>query len=331
MIIDDLATYRHAVQAALVASFGDVAPDTLRRAALHYPEAGGKRLRPVITLLAADACAPDAGTQGWERAMPAALAVELVHTFSLVHDDIMDEDDIRRGQPTVHAEFGTPLGILAGDVQFAKAFELLAVGIDADRLAPVMEDVARTVRVLCEGQALDMAFEAREEPPSVEEYLHMIGAKTGSLFATAARTGALAVGAPRKAADALGAYGMALGLAFQVRDDVIDVTQDTLARGKERYADIKRGKQTYLVLHALAEATPEEQGMLLKALGNEAATQDDLARAAAALATSGAFDAARTYVEARTADALDALADLPESDARARLTRLAEWAAGREK
>ncbi len=313
---------------ALLDSLTDVAPRHLRDAALHYPAAGGKRLRPLITLIAADACATPGAQNAWRRALPAAVAVELVHTFSLVHDDIMDQDALRRGLPTVHAKWDEATAILAGDVQFAIAFEVLVNGLDPEAALPVIREVASAVRVLCEGQAFDMAFESRT--PSVHEYVDMIRGKTGRLFETAARAGALALHAPAAHVDALGAYGNALGLAFQLRDDVIDVTQETATRGKARYADLRRGKQTFLVLHALERGSADEQAAVRAVLGVADAPEDALKRAVDALETSGALDAARAFVSAHTKKALAALAVLPDSVARGRLTHIAEWASGRE-
>ena len=316
-----LDAHRRLVDAALARSFDEVEPPRLRDATRWYPDAGGKRLRPAMAMLACEAAGGRA-----EDALPVALAVELVHNFSLVHDDIMDRDDTRRGRPTVHRQWDEPTAILAGDVLFARAFEVLAGIPDAAAHREASLLLSRAIRHLCEGQALDVQFE-RQEKVGVADYLAMIRGKTALLFEAATRGGALAApGAARAGVEALSAYGEHFGMAFQVADDLLDVTADSATMGKPWGSDIRAGKRTVLVLEALERATPAQAADLAGALGRPDAGDEAVQRAVEALRETGAIaqaEALRDEHAGRAARALDALPDTP---ARRRLAALNEWA-----
>jgi geranylgeranyl diphosphate synthase, type I len=307
-----LAARRKLVDEELSRSFDDLRPPALRDATRWYPDAGGKRLRPVMALLACEAAggAP-------ERAMPVALAVELLHNFSLVHDDIMDRDATRRGRPTVHVKWDEPTAILAGDVLFARAFEMLARVGDSAAHRETTRLLSATVLGLCEGQALDMAFEARPTV-TVDEYLEMIRLKTALLFEASTKGGAFTAGGPH--ADALGRFGEAFGMAFQIADDLLDVTADPKTLGKPWGSDVRAGKRTLLVLDAL------ERGASLPALGKRDASDEEVRATVDAMRAAGSLDrGARTRDEwAKRAD--DALRGLPAGEARDALAALNEWA-----
>lgn len=310
-----------AVERPLLASLQDLAPAELRDAALHYPKAGGKRLRPAMALLACEAAG---GTR--EDAIPFAVAVELVHVFSLVHDDIMDRDLLRRGMPTVHAKWGEPTAILAGDALLAKAFEVVAAGPGPEptRVRALL-DLATSTRALCEGQALDMAFETKDDV-TPEAYLHMIAGKTGRLFEVACRGGATyARGADAGAVRALSDFGAAFGQAFQVHDDLLDLAP-AARTGKPFGSDLRAGKKTLVVLEARRRGMPAE---VAKVLGVRDANEEDVGAAADALAGCGAVAASRQVVTTATTRALDALEKIPPSPARETLRALAAWATQR--
>ena len=312
--------HRRLFDAHLAGCFDEIEPKALAEATRWYPEAGGKRLRPIIAMLACEA----AGGQP-EDAIPVALAVELVHSFSLVHDDIMDRDDLRRGRPTVHRKWDEATAILAGDVLFALAFEVLA-RLPAPAHAEAVRILSSTVRDLCEGQALDIAFESQEHVTPAE-YLHMIGGKTARLFDASGRAGALcAPGAPAPAVAALGRYGDALGLAFQITDDLLDLEADSKQIGKPWGSDIRAGKRTLMVLDALESADDAQRKRLLHALGEVDASDDDVRAAIAALEACGAMQRAREQRDAHVARAAHALEDLAPSDARNQLAALNQWA-----
>lgn len=313
-----------AFDASLVGAFDQISPAPLREATRWYPDAGGKRLRPVMAMLACEAAGGKA-----DEAMPVALAVELVHNFSLVHDDIMDKDDTRRGRPTVHKKWDEATAILAGDVLFARAFEVLAQIPDAAAHRDASLLLSEAIRRLCEGQALDVLFE-KQEKVTTQDYLDMIRGKTALLFEAAARGGALA--APRHDASAissLSVYGECFGMAFQVADDLLDVTGDSKTLGKPWGSDIRAGKKTILVLDALERATPPQERVLREALGRAAATEAEVRAAVDVLDATGAIAAAEKLRDAYARRADQALHALPASPAREHLRELNEWARSR--
>lgn len=218
---------------------------------------GGKRVRPALVLLAAEAFG---GLSARDRAMPAALGVEVFHNFTLVHDDIMDRSPTRRGRPTVHVEWDEPTAILAGDLMMGLAARLVtsAEGPDPATLA---EAHYRTVALLCEGQTLDMAFEKRDDV-TVDEYLAMIDRKTGALLEHALELGAMVGGADAAAVATLREAGRALGRAFQIQDDLLDLTADPDALGKPVGGDLVQGKRTLLVLDARQRAEAGDRDWL---------------------------------------------------------------------
>ena len=250
---ETLARYASQIEEALVEALPsdpDTPPDLLE--AMRYSlMAGGKRRRPILVLLAAEACGADP-----RDAMPAACAVEMVHTYSLIHDDLpaMDDDDLRRGQPTSHVAFGEAMAILAGDALLTRAFEILA----ADLPDPVV--AAECCRVLASaggsdgmvgGQVADLAA-TNTSPESVDDPLQVLGdihrRKTGRLLAASLELGAVVAGAEKQVRESLLDYGQQVGLAFQVADDLLDVEGDINRTGKTSGRDAHLGKWTYPAL-----------------------------------------------------------------------------------
>ena len=218
----------------------------LNKASAHLLTAGGKRLRPAVMMLAADAVRRGSS----DDLMPAAIALELTHSFTLIHDDIMDGDEVRRGVPTVNMKWDEPTAILAGDVLYARAFEFIcqALTADAAKLRAVSM-LAITCEEICAGQPRDMAFEDRDDV-SEEEYLEMVGKKTGALYAASAAIGGVLAGGSQPQIDALFRYGMNIGVAFQIQDDLIDLLASPEKSGKDRASDIREGKQTLINIKA---------------------------------------------------------------------------------
>ena len=218
----------------------------LNKASAHLLTAGGKRLRPAVVRLAADAVNPGSSSE----IMPAALALELTHTFTLIHDDIMDDDSLRRGVPTVHTVWDMPTGILAGDVLYAKAFDFLvrSRAKDESKIRAVSM-LAVTCADLCQGQHMDMSFEKRTDVDE-GEYLEMVRKKTGVLYAAAAAIGAILAGGNAQQVRALYNYGLNTGMAFQIQDDVIDLLTPPEKSGKDRASDLREGKQTLIWIKA---------------------------------------------------------------------------------
>ncbi|HNS82386.1 MAG TPA: polyprenyl synthetase family protein [Methanolinea sp.] len=221
--------------------------DDLGRASAHLLLAGGKRLRPALLLLSADAVNRGSAVD----VVPAALALELTHSFTLIHDDIMDGDLVRRGVPTVHTQWDEPTAILAGDVLFASAFEFLSLA-DAPDNAKVRATsmLARTCVEICEGQHMDMAFEKRDDV-SEGEYMKMVEKKTGALYAAAAGIGSILAGGNPNFTDALYHFGQGIGMAFQIQDDLIDLLASPEVSGKDQASDIREGKKTLIHIKAL--------------------------------------------------------------------------------
>jgi len=230
----------------------------LAKASAHLLTAGGKRLRPAMLFLAAESVRKGSAFD----LMPAALAIELIHSFTLIHDDIMDEDMERRGVPTVHTLWDEPTAILAGDVLHAQAFEFLCRTPVADSArVRAVSLLAHTCAEICDGQHADMAFEGRDEVTEVE-YLEMVRRKTGSLYAAAASMGAILAGAKPMQADALYQYGLTTGIAFQIQDDLIDLTAPSSVSGKDRGSDLREGKKTLIAIRAAETGIELPRGAL---------------------------------------------------------------------
>ncbi len=279
-------------------------PSELYDAASHLPKAGGKRLRPVLLL----AVTKGVG-ENWKKAIPAAAAIELLHNFTLVHDDIMDKDEFRRGVPTVHKIWGEDIAILAGDLLFSKVFEaaskLLDYGVEPDKVVQVVNRLSQAATIVAEGQTLDLRF-VKEVYVSEREYLDMIERKTATLFKIAAEIGAIIGNASSECIEKIKEYGLNIGIAFQIRDDILGLTADEKKLGKPVYSDLREGKKTILVINALSKLPEHEKQFLLKVLGK---TQDInlLKKAAELIIRSGALDYAEELAKQYVKKALISL------------------------
>ena len=333
---------RERIDEALVERLPIEEPERLYRASRHLVDAGGKRLRPAVTLLVAEALtgieAPDgnadyaafptlnttdAGNEMTVDVMAAATSIETIQSFTLVHDDTMDADDLRRGVPSVHRAYDTETAILAGDTLYSKAFEfMLESGALPERTVAALSELARTCTRICEGQALDVAFETCEDV-TTDEYIRMVEQKTAVLYAAAARVPALLLGADDETADALYQYGLDIGRAFQIRDDVLDLTVPSDQLGKQRGSDLVEGKRTAVTLHA------REHGVDIEALidADDPDTVDDAAidAAVARLDDAGSIGYARTLSRDLVDRGKARLDVLPDSAARNHLRGLAEY------
>ncbi len=258
---------------------------TLYEASAYALNGGGKRIRPALVYAASEAIDPDSLKHPGLDAV--ACSVELIHAYSLVHDDLpaMDDDDLRRGQPTVHKQYDEALAILVGDALQARAFELLAKaeGLDADtRLALVLTLAAASgLRGMVGGQAIDVA--AADTHIDLAHLLAMHRLKTGALIQASAVMGGLVGGGSQQQQQTLGAFGQAIGLAFQVCDDILDATSDTQTLGKTAGADAAHSKPTYVSLLGLEQAQAKADALYAQAknalatLGQRAETLDALA------------------------------------------------------
>lgn len=236
------------IEAALGALAYPATPEALYEPVAYTMAGGGKRLRPLLTLMAAEACGADSAD-----VMQQALAMEMYHNFTLIHDDVMDRSDTRHGRPTVYARNGSTQAILSGDALLSMAMRQLATDCPAELIADAVELFSQVALGVYEGQQLDMDFEERDDV-TVAEYMEMIRLKTSVLLGGACAMGALMARAPREVRDALYKYGENLGLAFQLRDDWLDTYGDPATFGKPIGGDIVNGKKTWLHLTACAEA-----------------------------------------------------------------------------
>ncbi len=270
-------------------------PRELYEASMHLLKAGGKRLRPVLLL----AIAKGYGLNE-EKALPAAAAVELLHNFTLVHDDIMDRDMFRRNVPTVHSIWGEALAILAGDLLFSKAFEAIMMleekGIRHDLVVKAAKKLAWASTTVAEGQALDMDFEKRNDVTE-QEYMVMIEKKTAALFKASAEIGAIIANAGDEEVEYIGEFARNTGIAFQIVDDILGITADESKLGKPVLSDIREGKRTILVIYTLSKLSDEERNEFLRILGNRNATLEELRKAAEMIKSSGAIDYAKSIAE----------------------------------
>jgi geranylgeranyl diphosphate synthase type I len=298
-------------------------PQSLYRASRQIIDAGGKRLRPFLVL---KSCKLLNGRQ--EDAIPTASALELLHTFTLIHDDIMDQDKKRRGVPTVHTEWGVPIAIVAGDLLFAKVYDIIARYTDTKNVKPkrilqVIKEISEATIALCEGQTRDMIFE-KKETVSEKEYLEMIKGKTAALFETSARCGGILGGGKKMQVEKLGTFGNYSGMAFQIIDDVLALTADEKILMKPVGNDIREGKRTLMVIYALQKAKTNQRQKILKTLGNKDATTEQIQETIRVIDSLGGINYAKRLAEKYIKKAKKALTIFPDSHDREDLLSLSE-------
>jgi geranylgeranyl diphosphate synthase type I len=309
-------------------------PERLYEATRYLLVAGGKRLRPTVTLLAAEALADveplsidyrSFPTLSDERVdvMAAALSVEVIQSFTLIHDDIMDDDDLRRGVPAVHKKYDESTAILAGDTLYSKAFEILshAGGDPANGLA-AMRLLATTCTHICEGQSLDIEFEHREAVER-EEYLGMVEHKTAVLYGASAAMAAVLLDADEETVDALYQFGIEAGIAFQIHDDVLDLTVPSEDLGKRRASDLVENKETLITVHAREHGVDVDSLVPVDDLA--AAEESTIDAAVAELEAAGSIEFARETASDLAARSKARLDRLPDNEARRLLADIADY------
>ena len=296
--------------------------ERLGDAMMHLVEGGGKRMRATLPWLVGKAVGDThAGL------LDIGAAIETVHNFTLVHDDIMDDDELRRGRNAVHIEYGMPTAINAGDAMLAIAFERLvqAENLTPTDVAPLVNRIAWMVRRVSEGQQLDIEFEDRLEV-SEEDYLEMIEGKTAVMFWICAEIGARISGADEETVNLMADWGKALGLCFQLMDDVIDVLSDSATLGKPAGSDIAQGKRTLMVIHALRQPDSSTKQRLMAVLGKgDAVDAAGLADGLLALNELGSVAYAKEKAEAYHQKAHECLDKLPASTALRALRELTDF------
>jgi len=259
-------------------------PEEIYEAASYLIEHGGKRLRPFMVI---KSCEILGGTI--KQALPAAAAIEMVHNFTLIHDDIMDNDEMRHGVPTTHTKFGIPIGILAGDVLFSKAFET----ISHDTKMPkgvrlgLVSNLAKACSEVCEGQALDIMMAQSKKIPTEKQYIEMIEKKTSALFAAACAMGAISANTKSQDVANLSSFGINLGVAFQIVDDLIGIIGDPKVTKKPVGNDLREGKKSLPILLAINKASGQKKQVILNAFGNSTIPKKELENAVKIISSMG--------------------------------------------
>ncbi len=301
----------------------------------HVIDAGGKRIRPTLCLLACEAMGGRA-----EMAVPTAAGIEFLHTFTLVHDDIMDRAMTRRSRPTVGALWGDNVAICAGDGLFALAFRAIAsnaevAGVDPARVLRVVTEASETSLALAQGQTMDLQFAQRTDVDP-EEYLEMIRLKTGVLLEFSLMAGAVLGGGSDAAVGEIGKMGPPLGMAFQVRDDILDLVGDEARTGKPRGHDIRTGKRSLPVCHTLVHADAKDRERFLHILDKpvDETTDAEVAEAIRIAEDAGAITYAQGVAEdllRRTKAGMAAIPSSPGGKSLGALASLADYIAHRDR
>jgi octaprenyl-diphosphate synthase len=289
----------------------------VRQVAEYIVAAGGKRLRPALLLLAAGAC----GYRGESR-LPLAAVIEFIHTATLLHDDVVDESQLRRGRRTANAAFGNAASVLVGDFLYSRAFQMM-VELENMRVMHVLADATNAIAA---GEVMQL-MASRDPELDEARYLEVIRRKTAKLFEAAARLGGILAGVPAAAEEGLAAYGMHLGTAFQLIDDVLDYSGDAATIGKSLGDDLAEGKPTLPLIHALRTGNGQQAGVVRHAILDGG--REDFAGVLAAIRACGSLDYARTAALRESSAAASALAPLPASEFRESLLELASFSVDR--
>ncbi|MBF0586844.1 polyprenyl synthetase family protein [Prosthecochloris sp. N3] len=302
-------TYHQRINAALSRCFTTSSPETLYAPARYILEGKGKRIRPFLTLLACEAVSGSS-----DKALDAALGVEILHNFTLMHDDIMDKADLRHGRPTVHLKWDENTAILSGDMMIAFAYEC-ALRTDTDRRAELVHILNDANITICEGQALDIELE-KSSHATIDDYLDMISKKTGRLISAALEAGGVVGNASDEQLRALVTFGEKIGRAFQVQDDYLDIMADDGKSGKIPGGDVINGKKTYLLLRSLELTSGHAHDTLQSIIDNKGIEPERVADIRTIFEQCGVLEEARQLINRDTEDALSSLDTLPFAEER---------------
>lgn len=284
----------------------------------HYIiSSGGKRLRPMLVLLSSGAC----GYQGKQHIELAAV-IEFIHTATLLHDDVVDASEMRRGRETANARFGNEASVLVGDFLYSRSFEMM-VEIGDMR---IMEIVSHTTSTVAEGEVMQL-LNCHDADTTEERYMHVIQSKTAKLFDAAGRVGPVLAEQPEAVIQGLAAYGMHLGTAFQLIDDVLDYSGDLDAMGKNMGDDLAEGKPTLPLIHAMRVGSEADAALVREAI--EKGGRDYAERVLAAIQATDSIEYTRRMAEQEADNAIEALSVLPESPYRDAMASLARFSVGR--
>ena len=289
----------------------------IRSVAEYIITSGGKRLRPVLVLLSAGAC----GYKG-EIRLEMAAVVEFIHTATLLHDDVVDESELRRGRKTANTEFGNAASVLVGDFLYSRAFQMM---LRADDMR-VMSVLASATNTIAEGEVLQL-MNTHNPDISEEQYLEVIRRKTAALFEAAAQLGAIVAKAPSELEVQLARYGSHLGTAFQLIDDTLDYVGETLTLGKNIGDDLREGKVTLPLIHVMRNGTESQRTLVRRAL--EGGAQVDLNEVCQVIIKSGALEYAREAAKSEALSARTSIDCLPDSEYKHSLLELTTLAVDR--
>jgi len=292
-------------------------PFSLYEPMQYILQGGGKRIRPLLLILSSQSV----GGQ-YPECKHAAVAVELLHTFTLVHDDIMDHDDLRRGRQTVHKKWDEPTAILAGDGLVTLAFHVLLKTRHPD-IQRILQMFTEGLLILCEGQAMDKDFESQDDVP-LHEYIEMIDKKTARLISAACEIGAVLGNGSEKERRSLKAFGSSLGRAFQIQDDLLDILHEESVTGKPLGSDIIEKKKTYLTIHFLNHTSQKHKEKYHKILERPTTGMNEILEIRQLFKDSGTFAATQDSANKGFDEALSILAALKENDAVRLLTELTQ-------
>jgi len=283
----------------------------------YIVNSGGKRLRPLLSLMASRAY----GYEG-EHHQTLAAIIEFIHTATLLHDDVVDESDMRRGRETANALFGNAASVLVGDFLYSRAFEMM-VGVGSMR---VMQILAETTNVIAEGEVMQL-MNCHDADTTEQRYLDVIHAKTAKLFEAATRLGAVLCGRSKEEENAMASYGMHLGTAFQLIDDVLDYSSSSEEMGKNVGDDLAEGKPTLPLIYAMRNGTKEQSVVVRKAI--EEGGLNYLDQVMAAIRQTGAIEYTEKTAKKEAELAIEQLAHLPESDYKQAMIDLAKYSVDR--
>lgn len=305
------AFYKNLIEDKLLTFTTKVSPTGIYEPMKYILDGGGKRIRPMLLIL----CCEAAGGKA-DDALNAATAIEILHNFTLVHDDIMDNADTRRGRETVHKKWDRDTAILAGDGLIGYAYKSLLL-TKSDRIQDVAKSFTEAIIEVCEGQSYDKEFELRKKV-KIDEYIMMIDKKTSELLKCCAEIGALIGNASQEEIDALKLYALYTGLAFQIQDDLLDITADEKKFGKKTGGDLYEGKKTYLLLKAIEVAKDIEDKEFLHYITESKGVKNDaeVQKAKGIYEKYGVMDSAAKKVEEYTMMANEELNHIKESDAK---------------
>lgn len=301
-------------------------PAELYSASAHYISSGGKRLRPFMVV---KACEMFGGKK--IMALPAAASVEMIHNFSLVHDDIMDNDDVRHSVPTVHKSYGLPLAILAGDVLFSKAYQMIVencgkLGISNSRICEMVSRLSTACVDVCEGQALDLGMAFEKRLVGEQEYISMITKKTAALFGLSCALGVLsAPSSTEKDTFALTQFGENVGIAFQLIDDLIGVIGDAKLTGKSVGNDLREGKKTLPILLALQISNNDSREKILKVFAARNASKAKIEEAVKTISSLGIEEAVRDNARQHIQRALESISSYDDSTSKRKIIASAHF------